>query len=76
MLRATRWDLEHAVKKEGWYPFLIDSDGKWSVRQDWSNVAVMGSGGPGKTQVRKNEWLPSAASDWRRTGIGHQIEIP
>ena len=49
--------LEYAVKKEGLYPFLIDGEGKWTTRQDVRNIAVMGSGGPGKTQVRKNEWL-------------------
>ncbi len=52
--------LEHAVKSEGLYPYLLDDDGNWTVRKDVRNVAVMGSGGPGKTQVRKNDWLQVA----------------
>ncbi|MCA9081118.1 MAG: hypothetical protein KDA58_11210, partial [Planctomycetaceae bacterium] len=52
--------LEHAVKSEGKYPYLVDEAGNWTVRQDVRNVAVMGSGGPGRTQVRKNDWLKGA----------------
>jgi hypothetical protein len=35
--------LEHAVKEKGKYPYLIDDDGDWTVRQDVRNVRVMGS---------------------------------
>lgn len=52
--------LEHAVKSKGLYPYLVDSAGNWTERKDVRNVAVMGSGGPGKTQVRKNDWLKVA----------------
>lgn len=66
--------LEYAVKKEGLYPFLVDGDGKWTTRQDVRNVAVMGSGGPGKTQVRKNEWLTvSGGKIGVEQGIGHHL---
>jgi hypothetical protein len=65
--------LEHAVKSEGLYPYLIDDAGKWTERQDVRNVAVMGSGGPGKTQVRKNEWLTVSGNVGVETGIGHQM---
>lgn len=66
--------LEYAVKKEGLYPFLVDAEGKWTTRQDVRNVAVMGSGGPGKTQVRKNEWLSvSGARIGVEQGIGHHM---
>lgn len=61
--------LEHAVK-QGLYPYLVDGDGTWTVRQDVRNVAVMGSGGPGKTQVRKNDWLKVAGGK-----IGVEIGI-
>ncbi|MEZ6057576.1 MAG: sialate O-acetylesterase [Planctomycetaceae bacterium] len=61
--------LEYAVK-QGLYPYLVDSDGNWTVRQDVRNVAVMGSGGPGKTQVRKNDWLKVAGGK-----IGVEIGI-
>jgi hypothetical protein len=66
--------LEHAVKTEGLYPFLIDDAGKWTTRQDVRNVAVMGSGGPGKTQMRKNDWLTvSGGKIGVEMGIGHQL---
>jgi hypothetical protein len=62
--------LEHAIKSKGLYPYLVDDAGKWTVRQDVRNVAVMGSGGPGKTQVRKNDWLQVAGGK-----IGVEIGI-
>lgn len=66
--------LEYAVKKEGLYPFLINDDGKWTTRQDVRNVAVMGSGGPGKTQFRKNEWLSVTGTKIGvEQGIGHHL---
>lgn len=65
--------LEHAVKSEGLYPYLIDDAGNWTERQDVRNVAVMGSGGPGKTQVRKNEWLKVGGKIGVEIGIGHQL---
>jgi hypothetical protein len=66
--------LEYAVKKEGLYPFLIDDEGKWTTRQDVRNVAVMGSGGPGKTQVRANNWMTvSGGKLGVEMGIGHHL---
>ena len=66
--------LEYAVKKEGLYPFLVDGEGKWTTRQDVRFVAVMGSGGPGKTQFRKNEWLTvSSGKIGVEQGIGHRL---
>lgn len=64
--------LEHAVKSKSLYPYLVDDAGNWTVRQDVRNVAVMGSGGPGKTQVRKNDWLQVAGGKIGvEMGIGH-----
>ncbi len=66
--------LEYAVKNGGLYPHLVDDSGKWTVRQDVRNVAVMGSGGPGKTQVRKNDWLQVAGGKIGvEIGIGHHL---
>lgn len=66
--------LERAVTAEGLYPFLVDDEGDWTARADVRNVAVMGSGGPGKTQVRKNEWLTvSGGKVGVEQGIGHQL---
>lgn len=33
--------LEHAAKKKGLYPYLIDEAGNWTVRNDVRNVRVM-----------------------------------
>jgi len=66
--------LEHAVKSKGLYPYLIDDAGNWTERNDVRNVAVMGSGGPGKMQVRKNDWLKvSGGKIGVEIGIGHQM---
>lgn len=66
--------LEYAVKKEGLYPFLTDQEGKWTTRQDVRIVAVMGSGGPGKTKIRKNESLTvSGGRIGVELGIGHHL---
>lgn len=66
--------LEHAVKKEGLYPFLVDDAGNWTTRKDVRNVAVMGSGGPGQSQVRVNDWLTvSGGKIGVEQGIGHRL---
>ena len=66
--------LEFAVKQEDLYPFMVDDSGAWTVRQDVRNVHVMGSGGPGKTRVMRNDWLTvSGGKIGIETGIGHQL---
>ena len=66
--------LEYAVKNENLYPFMIDASGNWTKRQDVRNVHVMGSGGPGKTSVRRNDWLTVSGNKIGiETGIGHQL---
>jgi len=66
--------LEHAVKSKELYPYLVDDAGQWTVRQDVRNVAVMGSGGPGKNQVRKNDWLTvSGGKIGVEIGIGNHL---
>ena len=66
--------LEYAVKNENLYPFMVDDNGNWTVRKDVKNVHVMGSGGPGKTSVKRNDWLTvSGGKIGIETGIGHQL---
>ncbi|MCM2372226.1 sialate O-acetylesterase [Aporhodopirellula aestuarii] len=66
--------LEHAVKVEELYPFMVDDSGNWTVRKDVRNVHVMGSGGPGKTSVKRNDWLTvSGGKIGIETGIGHHL---
>lgn len=54
--------LSHLVKKEGKYPYLIDDQGAWTVRQDVRNVHVMDKRGVDMKDFTnfsdvKNEWL-------------------
>jgi hypothetical protein len=67
--------LEHAVKTEKLYPFMVDGAGDWTKRQDVRNVHTMGSGGPGgRGGVRRNDWLTvSGGKIGIETGIGHQL---
>lgn len=66
--------LEHAVKNENLYPFMVDDAGNWTTRQDVRNVHVMGSGGPGKARVRRNDWLTvSGGKIGIEIGIGHHL---
>jgi len=66
--------LEHAVEKENLYPFMVNDTGSWTKRMDVRNLHVMGSGGPGKTSVKRNDWLTVSGSKIGiETGIGHQL---
>ena len=66
--------LEKAVKTEKLYPFMIDDAGQWTTRKDVRNVHVMGSGGPGRTSVKRNDWLTvSGGKIGIEIGIGHHL---
>jgi len=67
--------LEHAVKTENLYPFMVDDAGNWTTRKDVRNLHVMASGGPGaKVSVKRNDWLTvSGRNIGIETGIGHQL---
>ncbi|MDC0262027.1 sialate O-acetylesterase [Planctomycetaceae bacterium] len=66
--------LEYAVKNEKLYPFMVDDAGNWTTRQDVRNLHVMGSGGPGKTSMKRNDWLTVSGNKIGiETGIGHQL---
>jgi hypothetical protein len=66
--------LEYAVKSENLYPFMVDDAGNWTTRQDVRNLHVMGSGGPGKTSVKRNDWLTvSGGKIGIETGVGHHL---
>eukprot|EP00986_Skeletonema_menzelii_P005901 scaffold2216_cov154-Skeletonema_menzelii.AAC.1 len=69
--------LSHAVKGKGLFPYLIDDEGNWTVRNDVRNVQVMASG-LGEMQVIVNDWLTIDGRSNRRLigpeiGIGHYI---
>lgn len=66
--------LTNAIKEQGLYPFMVDDAGNWTKRMDVRNVHVMGSGGPGKTGVKRNDWLTVAGRKIGiDQGIGHQL---
>jgi hypothetical protein len=66
--------LEYATKSEKLYPFMVDDAGNWTVRKDVRNVHVMGSGGPGKTSIKRNDWLTVSGNKIGiEIGIGHYL---
>jgi len=48
--------LEHATKKKGLYPYLVDTAGKWTVRNDVRNVYLMDCC-PGPVQWPINQFM-------------------
>ena len=64
--------LEHAVKTENLYPFLVDDAGNWTTRKDVRNVSVMQK--RGNMGVYRNDWLTiSSKKMGMEIGIGHQL---
>ena len=64
--------LEHAVKKEGLYSFLVENDTtcsrEWLTRKNTRYVRYMGG------KLLKNEWMTvSEANIGPELGIGHQV---
>jgi hypothetical protein len=65
--------LEHAVKTENLYPFLVDDDGNWTVRNDVRNVRVQVGRGGGMG-VHNNEFLTiKGKAIGPEIGIGHHL---
>jgi hypothetical protein len=65
--------LEHAVNSENLYPFLVDDEGAWTVRNDVRNVRVMGSG-TGDLRLFNNEWMAiTGGKIGPEFGIGHHV---
>lgn len=65
--------LEHAVKEEGLYPFLVDDEGAWTERKDVRNVRVMVGRGGGM-RVFNNEWMTIKGRNiGPEIGIGHHL---
>lgn len=64
--------LEHAVKQENLYPFLIDDEGNWTTRKDVRNVSVMDR--RGNMNVYRNDWLTISGNKIGiEIGIGHHL---
>lgn len=62
--------LEHAVREKNLYPYLVDDQGNWAVRNDVRNVRVMGSGLGGMREFN-NEWMTIKGNIGPEIGIGH-----
>jgi hypothetical protein len=63
--------LEHAARKKGMYPYLVDDAGNWTERKDVRNVRVMSSG-TGNMRVFNNEWMTvKGGKIGPELGIGH-----
>ncbi len=61
--------LEHAVRENKKYPYLMDKDGGWSVRKDVRYVQYMSGRGP-----LRNEWLTvNGGNLGPEYGIGHTL---
>ncbi|MDT8391216.1 MAG: sialate O-acetylesterase [Lentisphaeria bacterium] len=70
--KSPQVSLENAVKEEGLYPFLVDDDGNWTVRQDVRNVRVMQR--RGSMGVFNNEWMTiKGGKIGPEYGIGHPV---
>ena len=65
--------LEHAVKEKGLYPYLVDDEGQWTVRQDVRNVRVMGSGTGGTRQFNNEFMTITGGKIGPEFGIGHHV---
>ena len=65
--------LENAVKAKKKYPYLVDDEGKWTVRKDVRYVRVIGSG-TGSMRRFNNEWMTiKGGRIGPEYGIGHYV---
>ncbi|GEM_PF-358017 len=72
-VKGDHGSLELAVQEKGLYPYLVDDEGQWTVREDVRNVRVMGSGTGGMRQFN-NEFLTiTGGKIGPEIGIGHHL---
>ena len=65
--------LTYAVQQKNKYPYLVDDEGKWSVRKDVRYVRVMGSG-TGAMRQFNNDWMTiQGGKIGPEHGIGHYV---
>jgi len=69
----TEGSLTHAVQQKNKYPYLVDDENNWTVRNDVRFVRVMGSG-TGAMRRFNNEWMTiSGGKIGPEYGIGHYL---
>ena len=72
-IKGDKGSLEQAVKEKGLYPYLVDDEGAWTVRQDVRNVRVMGSGTGGMRQFNNEFMTITGGNIGPEIGIGHHV---
>lgn len=70
--------LEHLVKKQNKYPFLVDEAGQWKERKDVRYVHVMDKRGVDFNDMTqfsdmKNQWLMAQGNFGPELGFGHVL---
>ena len=65
--------LEHAVKTEKLYPYLLDAAGNWAERNDVRNVQVMVGRGGGMNVLHNEAMKVGKSKIGVEFGFGHQI---
>jgi len=64
--------LEHAVKEEGLYPFMMDEEGSWTKRKDVRHLAVKAT--RGLMNIYRIDWLTVYGEGFGiEQGIGHRL---
>ncbi len=76
--KETKGSLEYMIHEKKKYGFLIDTDGKWTIRKDVRNVHVMDQkGGDYKNMEKfgdmKNDWLTVKGNFGPEIGFGHVL---
>ncbi len=72
-IKGDKGSLEQAVKEKDLYPYLVDDEGAWTVRQDVRNVRVMGSGTGGMRQFNNEFMTITGGNIGPEIGIGHHV---
>lgn len=72
-IKGDEGSLEYAVRDKGLYPYLIDDEGEWTVRQDVRNVRVMGSGMGGMRKFNNEFMTITGGKIGPEIGIGHHL---
>jgi alpha-galactosidase len=74
--KETKGSLQYMIKEKGKYDFLVDDEGKWTVRKDVRYAHVMDQRGVDykdmeKFGVVKNDWLTVSGNFGPELGFGH-----
>ena len=76
--KETKGSLEYMIKEKGKYSFLVDDEGRWTIRKDVRYVHVMDQRGVVYKDLEKfsdvkNEWLTVKGKFGPELGFGHVL---